>query len=290
MGRQRDGGNCGGPTTSVHILGYEARVTAPDEISRTLPEIFSTRPPWAGVGGPADTNWFSVESGLDGAFRLKNGELCMVEVGDLADVVHLLDAAIMAAAAECLAKEYLLFHAGSVARNGTGLLLPAATGGGKTTLVAGLLSAGWSYYGDELAVMDPSSHELLPVNRSMCVRSGSCAVLQPRYPALVSQPTYRRYGEEKIWYLRPPHPALPVAPAPVRLVVLPSYEAGAPTTLSPISRSAAMQALLEQSFLASTGTSERIEALVQMLRQASCFALRSGNLDEATAQLSQLVA
>ena len=43
------------------------------------------------------------------------------------------------------------FPAGSVACRGRGLILPAPSGGGKTTLVAGLVAAGFDYLSDEVA-------------------------------------------------------------------------------------------------------------------------------------------
>lgn len=46
-------------------------------------------------------------------------------------------------------------HAGVVARGGRALAVPAASGGGKTTLVAALLRDGWEYVSDEALVLGP---------------------------------------------------------------------------------------------------------------------------------------
>ena len=53
-------------------------------------------------------------------------------------------------------------HAAVVARGGRAYVFPAASGQGKSTLVAELLDRGWHYLSDEVAPIDPASRAVLP--------------------------------------------------------------------------------------------------------------------------------
>ena len=55
-----------------------------------------------------------------------------------------------------LAADLTFVHAGVVAIDGRAIVLPAPSGGGKTTMVAALLAAGAEYASDEFAVIDPA--------------------------------------------------------------------------------------------------------------------------------------
>lgn len=65
------------------------------------------------------------------------------------------------------------FHAGVMSFEGQGVLMPAYSGTGKTTLVAGLLSRGWKYLSDEFAMIDPDTLMIQPFPKPMCVKEGS---------------------------------------------------------------------------------------------------------------------
>jgi hypothetical protein len=283
--------------STLHILGYEAHVDGPPDLVSAIGRVYPSWPAWWREPDPDVSQWFSVERSGAGPYRLLNRQVPVAEEDELRDMVTVVDAAVMTTASTALAKKYLIFHAGSVARDGVGMLLPATSGGGKSTLVAGLIAAGWTYYGDELAVVDPGSLQLVPVNRSLCLRAGSRSIFRPRFPELAGERPFRRRGGEEIWYVTPPEGAIPREPASVRLVVLPSYDATAESALTPITRSTALQGLLEQSSLPSfvadgggaDGGRQRMDATVNMMRQASCYALASGDLDEAVALLEKLL-
>ena len=76
---------------------------------------------------------------------------------DAGDLVDQLLFAVSAAAFAC-AHTHLLVHAGAVvAPDGTAVLLPGPSGAGKTTLVAGLVRAGFGYLSDEAGAIDPAT-------------------------------------------------------------------------------------------------------------------------------------
>jgi hypothetical protein len=204
--------------------------------------------------------------------------------------------AIHSAATERLGATHLLFHAGAVAAAGGGLLLPAPAGHGKTTLVAGLVAAGFGYAGDDIAVVDPATRALFPFAKCLAIKAGGRRVLAPLYPALgagyggAGVPRLRA-GGETVAYLQPPAGAWPDRPVPVRYVVLPRYVARARTALTPVTRSEALGRLLEQSFgIGGRGGrgAPAVAAAVELVRRAECYALTVGRLAVAVRALADL--
>ena len=61
--------------------------------------------------------------------------------------------------------DVLPLHSGAVAWQEQGLLIPAASGGGKTTLALELATAGWDYLSDEFAPICLSTFHVLPFAR-----------------------------------------------------------------------------------------------------------------------------
>lgn len=75
-------------------------------------------------------------------------------------------------------KQYLMFHAGVVARDGVGLIMPAASGSGKSTLAAGLSYRGWQLHSDEFGLLDLDSEELVPYPRAVSLKNESIPVMK----------------------------------------------------------------------------------------------------------------
>lgn len=299
-------------SADVRLLGFRARVSGAPTIQTALATVFPPGPPWLDLvygahvapessgcpgrprldrGRCERTAFFTVERHVGARERyrlLQDGEL----VGEVADpdlLVTEVDRMVTLAAVDHLGERYLLVHGGVVAIDGAGLLLPAAPGSGKTTLVAGLIAAGWRYLSDEVAVLDPDEGILLPFPRSLCVKPGSYPSLAPLYPALASAPTYPRLDGERVAYLAPPDGSRPDAPVPLRFIVLPRYLAGRPTTLQPLPRPLALRRLLLQSFNAHRHGARALAAAVTALHEVSCFSLIVGDLESAVGLLHRLV-
>lgn len=79
-----------------------------------------------------------------------------------------------------LSSDWTFIHAGVVAVAGRAIVLPAVSGGGKTTMVAALLAEGAKYLSDEFAVVDPMGR-VHPYPRNLAIRVEDGPVL--RIPA-----------------------------------------------------------------------------------------------------------
>jgi hypothetical protein len=68
--------------------------------------------------------------------------------------------------------EFVFVHAGVVEWQGRAIVIPGRSFSGKTTIVAGFLRAGATYYSDEYAVLDPNGR-VHPFAKPLSLREGS---------------------------------------------------------------------------------------------------------------------
>ena len=108
----------------------------------------------------------------NGGFQLfLNGDLDW-EAGSAPEMMtYLLDCIVYHLAAR--SKGGLLLHAASLARKGRGLLLPGASGCGKTCLTAWLICHGFDYLSDELTFIPSGTTEIQGLSRPLCIKEGA---------------------------------------------------------------------------------------------------------------------
>jgi hypothetical protein len=111
-------------------------------------------------------------------------------------------------------------HGAAGALNGQGVLLPGMGGSGKSTLIASLAHAGWTYLCDDTVPMDTSGH-MLPLPLNICLKAGSWAPLASLYPGLDELPQYQRIGQA-VRYL--PMTGTAVQAQKIHRIVFPQYD------------------------------------------------------------------
>jgi hypothetical protein len=198
--------------------------------------------------------------------------------------------AINDAALQTARQRHLLFHGGSAALNDQGVILPAPSRSGKTTLVAGLLMAGFEYFSDDVVVLERATGRLLPFAKCLSIKPGAQQRLLPLYPQLANGAVpHVELGEEQVWYLPPPSTALAHRSVPVRFVVLPRYSPRDATRLEPIARSSALECLLQQSFNVGEMGADGMRCAIDLVRGAECYALTVGDLEPAVDLIRALI-
>jgi hypothetical protein len=173
---------------------------------------------------------------------------------------------------------YALFHAAAAERSGGALVLPAPSESGKTTLVAGLVDAGFAYLSDEVAAIEPRSRLVMPYPKPLSIDPGSWNVLAHMAP---DDDEYHATQ----WQVLPPRIA---PPSPVRWIVFPTYAEGEPTELVPIRASEVVAGLARNSFNFTRNGSRWLPVLAGIAKRCAGYRLRVGDLNSAVDALVDL--
>ena len=179
---------------------------------------------------------------------------------------------------------FLNIHAGVVSDGHACTLLPAAPGSGKSSLTAALCRAGFSYFSDEVALLSPSTFEVVPVPLAMCFKREGWDLMAPYYPELAGLKTHRRGDGKAVRYLPPPADLRPAsaAPQPVRRLVFPRYAAAAETALQPIGKVAALHRMMDECLAIPVPlTVARVREMVDWVAGIDCYELPMSSLDRA---------
>ncbi len=185
-------------------------------------------------------------------------------------------------------RDLLLVHAGCVSQGDVAVLLPADPGSGKTTLVASLVRAGFGYLSDEIAPVDPQSGLVHPFPRALIVRKSSLRLFGD-VPAStgLSPVTYknRRFisaqdlGAETVR-----GPRLP------GLVVVPRFEPGAETSLTPLRPAETAIELWQHVMnLRNLAAAPALDAIRRVAVRVRGYRLVTGDLNEGIATVRRLL-
>lgn len=183
--------------------------------------------------------------------------------------------------------EDVLVHAGVAARGDLAVILPGESGAGKTTLVAALARAGWTYLSDEVAALDGRRQMLHPYPRPLALEPGSWEMIPPRrtdwpdgVPMLVRDLRLVTLGETG-------------APVPVdarpAAVIFPEVAPGEPTTLEPLSAAETLERLVGLSFNLRQRGRTGFRHLVELVRSTPSWRLRLDGVKTAPALLETLL-
>jgi hypothetical protein len=180
-------------------------------------------------------------------------------------------------------------HSGALQRDGRCLLLPGRAGSGKSTLCAGLVGAGFDLLGDDTIVLSRGDLAVRPLPLGICVKAGAWPILASRYPKLLELPVHRRLDGQLTRYLTPAEGvacADVAARAHVAWLVFPAYRPDGPTSLIPLEKPAALQALLDEFFPLGAGLDAgAVETLLRWFADVDCYALALSSLAEGVALL-----
>jgi hypothetical protein len=182
----------------------------------------------------------------------------------------------------------LVLHAGGVERHGVGLVLPADRDAGKTTLVAGLVQAGFAYLSDEAVPIDAETLTMQPYVKPLSLDPGSF----PLFPEL--EPRADGFGDEAdVYQWQVPARALRREsigrPCRISVIAFPRYAKGAKTQLIPVGRAEALMELAKNTFRFRDRARASLDTLSGVIRGTACYRLTIGDLQTAVNLLSRLL-
>jgi len=249
------------PRGNARSIGFEAfgvriAVTAPpgemfDQLQLALPPARRPCSPELAELG------FVVEGSPARARLTKQGEL-LVEDQTLEVMLSVVEREVRTAVA-LRAPEVIFVHAGVVAVETVGLVLPGTSFAGKTTLVAELVRSGATYFSDEYAVLDREGR-VHPYARRLAIRADG---LVRRHHAAESLGGHTG-----------------TKPVTVGAIIVTTYRDGASWEPAPMSKGQAVLELLKNTLPAQGRPAESLHAANQAVGSARL--LQRGERGDAT--------
>ena len=192
--------------------------------------------------------------------------------------------------------EFVRIRAGAVAIRGRAIVMPSPPQAHLATLVGLLLRSGGAYLGDEVVYVDPILRRVEGPGLPLHVDAEDIGTLMPE---LLREPLPRRPGEPLSDFLRAATPRRLLAPEdfgsttspPVEIswVVFPFFEAGAETSLGPMSGAEAVFRFTQSALNLQAWEGRALILMQEILQDAAVSRLTVGSMTHAADLLSASV-
>ena len=140
----------GSPSPQLHFAGSAITIqTSEDDLCPSLVAFLFRDVPQRSPAIPHVT-YRLVHDQPEEQYFLFNGEICEYHGADVYQTVSILMDRACFRSGRTMRQGGLLLHAALLSWRGRGLLLPATTGMGKSTLAAWLIQRGYDYHSDEM--------------------------------------------------------------------------------------------------------------------------------------------
>ncbi len=189
------------------------------------------------------------------------------------------------------AHQYLIIHSAVLEKNGAGIVLPGIPGAGKSTLCAGLTLSGWRLFSDEMALIEPSSGQLVSSPRPISLKNESINIIKNFSSSAVFGITINDTTKGSIAHLKPPTESVQRCnqKATPRIIAFPKYRTGAKTSLTPLTKSRAFMTLCENSFNYTIQGKTGFKTIKSLISSCDCFEFEYSSLDEAIKTFDALI-
>ncbi len=189
-------------------------------------------------------------------------------------------------------REFLQLHAATLTHAGGGILLAGPSGQGKSTLAAAMMARGWTYLCDEFALIDPRTLHVHPFPKALCIKAGSFDVVERLGVPLWRRGHYVKASKGPVAYVRPYQLGLDAKPrpSPIRFIVFPKYARGLVPRMRTVSRGRTAFMLAANAFNRTAHSPNAMSILSDVVRDAVCVSLESGDINQSCDLLESLVA
>ena len=186
---------------------------------------------------------------------------------------------------------FLDIHAGVVCDGDKCILFPAPPGSGKSTLTAALVSAGFQFFSDEVALLEEDTFNVFPVPLAFCFKDTGIEAALQFFPQVKNLPFHNRGDGKRVCYMPPPPHALPTStdPKPVKAVIFPQYRPAASTTLDHMSSADALKLLMDECLLVDKRLDRhKVANLIGWIGKVDCYRLEFSDTEQAISQIKSL--
>ena len=181
-------------------------------------------------------------------------------------------------------------HAAAVTRGGDCIMMPATSGSGKTTLTAALLSHGFGYCTDDLALLTHEPVRIRPVPTCLGLKPGSWSVVDDVFPEIRQLPIYLRADGKQVRYLPPPSMDGARDSYRARAIVFPAWSPGQTAEIRSISSVEGLSKLTASGYdLPNRINRDIVECLIRWISRLPCFELRYDAPGDAVHMFSALM-
>lgn len=257
------------PLLRFEFFGQRAAVVCDSQETGALLE--TAYGAFARDGGPTDDEpdlAYAIARDSDGGFLVRRGDGQPLHAAEDGWLLFELEKDLTIELQKRRRDLYFL-HAAALERDGRALLLAAESGGGKSTTAWALLHHGFRYASDELAPVDLGTGRVLGFPHALCLKADPPAPYRLP-PATLRTSRSRHVAVEQL-------PAgLAACPLPIGAIVFVRYrpDLGAPV-LRPMGPAEAAARLYTQALNALAHPEDGLDAALQIVRGARCFALET---------------
>jgi len=187
--------------------------------------------------------------------------------------------------------DFLQVHAATMAKDERGIVLAASSGGGKSTLVAGLMTRGWTYLSDEFALINPDTLLAHPFPKAVCVKAGAFGIIRELGLPFAGRRYYVKGLKGRVGYINPREVRTTRIGdcTRVRLVIFPKYTPGRKPRASTLSRGKAVYALAGSALNRNAFSDQGVSVLSNLVRGAESYGVESGSLEGTCDLIESLI-
>ncbi len=178
---------------------------------------------------------------------------------------------------------HIMLHASALAFGNMGVIFPASSGSGKTTIALALIAQGFQYLSDEVAVIDAEYLTLHPLPRGLVIRKNAFHLLQSLNKPPPSAGFYPQTSSSHFRYFNPTAFTHQAAEQPVsvkHVIFLDKPAVSTKTHLKKIPKAQAVSQLLSCSFANRPLAEGNIAHCIKLSQRTECYALTGNNLQE----------
>ena len=173
------------------------------------------------------------------------------------------------------------------------VILSGHSGTGKSTLAGALIKDGFTYFTDEVALIDRASHQVVPAPVSLRIKEAGWDVVGSMFPDLHRMSRHVLLDGSRLRYLSPPAGTFVKDfsdSCPAGWLVFPQYSPDEETTIAPVSRIDAIARLQSNGYdIGGLLDRNKIIEILSWLKTVDCFEMKVNQLDEAVAVIRSLV-